>query len=121
MPALDGDDDFVGIGGPGEGLWVVVGLIEEAVDGGLEVDDRAEYATLEAALGQLGEEALDRIEPGGGGRRVVEDEAGMPIQPGADLGMLVGCIVVKDDMDDLARRDLRLDGVEEADELLMPV
>ena len=39
MPALDGGDDFVGIGGPDEGLWAVVGLGEEAVDGGLEIDD----------------------------------------------------------------------------------
>lgn len=37
MPALDGGDDFVGIGGPGEGLWLLVVLGEEAVDGGLEV------------------------------------------------------------------------------------
>src|SRR6476619_3006718 len=35
--------------------------------------------------------------------------------------MLVGRIVVDDGMDRLSRRDLRLDGVEEADELLVPV
>jgi hypothetical protein len=40
-------------------------LLEEAVDGGLEIDDRTEDAAFEAALGQFGEEALDRIEPGG--------------------------------------------------------
>jgi hypothetical protein len=33
--------------------------------------------------------------------------------------MLVGGIVVEDDMNDLADRRLRLDGVEEADELLI--
>jgi len=36
VPALDGGDDFVGIGGPGEGLWLLVVLGEETVDGGLE-------------------------------------------------------------------------------------
>ena len=38
-----------------------------------------------------------------------------------DLGMLVGGVVVDDGVDQLAGRDLRLDGVEEADELLMPM
>ena len=35
--------------------------------------------------------------------------------------MLVGGVVVEDDVDQLAGRDLGLDGVEEADELLMAV
>ena len=35
--------------------------------------------------------------------------------------MLVRCVVVEDHMNRLARRDLRLNGVEEADELLMPM
>ena len=39
MPSFDGGDDFVWIGGPGEGLWVVVDLGEEAVDGELDADD----------------------------------------------------------------------------------
>src|SRR5258708_21188102 len=45
----------------------------------------------------------------------------MPRQPSPHRGMLVGGVVVEDDMDDFAGRDLRLDGVEEADELLMAV
>src|SRR3977135_3116530 len=45
----------------------------------------------------------------------------MPRQPSPHLGMLVGGVVVEDDMDDFAGRDLRLDGVEEPDELLMAV
>jgi len=35
--------------------------------------------------------------------------------------MLVGCVIVDDGMDFLSRRHLRLDSVEEADELLVPV
>src|SRR3954452_1001516 len=42
-------------------------------------------------------------------------------EPGQHLGLLVGGVVVEDDVDDLAGRDRRLDGVEEADELLVPV
>ena len=45
----------------------------------------------------------------------------MSVQPLAHLGVLVSGVVVEDRMDDFAGRDLRLDGVEEADELLVPV
>ena len=61
VPASDGGDDFIWIGGPDEGLGSVVGFLEEAVDGSLQVDDRVEDPALEAALGQFGEEAFDRI------------------------------------------------------------
>jgi len=44
VTAFDGGDDFVRAGGPGEGFRVGVVLGEEAVDGGLEVDDRSEDA-----------------------------------------------------------------------------
>jgi hypothetical protein len=58
VPAPDGGDDFVGIGSPGEGFGVVVGFGEEAVDGGLQLDNRAEHAALEPPPRQLAEEAL---------------------------------------------------------------
>src|SRR6266702_2163281 len=45
----------------------------------------------------------------------------MAVEPGANLGMLVGRIVVQDDADGFAGRNLGLDGVEEPDELLMAV
>ena len=45
----------------------------------------------------------------------------MARQPGEHLGMLVGRVVVEDHVDHLARRNLALDGVQEADELLVPV
>ena len=51
----------------------------------------------------------------------MEGPAGMPYQPLAHLRMLVGCVVVDDGVDRLLDRYLRLDGIEEADELLVPV
>ena len=45
----------------------------------------------------------------------------MPSEPLAHLRMLVGCVVVDDGVDFLSRRHLRLNGVEETDELLVPV
>jgi hypothetical protein len=46
VPASDGGDDFVGIGGPHEGLGVVIGFLKETVDGGLEINDRSENPRL---------------------------------------------------------------------------
>ena len=112
---------FIGIGGPHEGFGMIVGFLQEAVDGGLEIDNRMEDAAFEAAFGQFGEEAFDRIEPGGRGRGVMEDKAGVPVEPGADPGVLVGGVVVEDDVDDLAGRDVGVDRIEEANELLMAV
>ena len=55
------------------------------------------------------------------GRREVEGEARVPVEPLAHLGMLVGGVVVEDHVDDLSGGNLRLNGVEEADELLVPM
>ena len=65
MSASDGGDDFIGIGGPLEGLGFIIVLGEKPVDGGLKIDDRSEDAALETPLGELREEALHRVEPGG--------------------------------------------------------
>ena len=64
-PTLDatigGGDDFVWIGGPDEGLWLLVVVGNEAFDGGPEIDDAFEDAALEAPLGEDGEETPVRI------------------------------------------------------------
>src|SRR5262249_46825898 len=96
-------------------------LGEEAVDGGLEVDERMKDAALEATLRKFGEEALDGVEARARGRGEVEGEGLMAVEPGAHLGMLVGGVVVEDDVDGLTGRQFGVDGVEKTDELLMPV
>jgi hypothetical protein len=65
VPSLDGGDDFVGVLGPDKGLWVCIGVVEEAVDGIFEFLEGAEHAALEALFGEFREEALDGVEPGG--------------------------------------------------------
>ena len=45
----------------------------------------------------------------------------MAVQPGTDLGMFVGSVVVQNGVDGLAGRNGALDGAEEADEFLMTV
>src|SRR5665213_158213 len=121
MPSGSGCDDGVGVSFPSEWLRVTVVLSEVAVDGGLEVDDPQEGATSEPALGEGGEEAFHGVQPGGAGRGEVEGDAWVAGQPGDYLGVLVGGVVVEDDMHGLGGRDGLVDVVEEADELLMPV
>lgn len=57
MPAFDCGDDCVGIGGPCEGLRHLVGLLDEAVDGGLKVDalfaDRPESSAIDCRHGAV--------------------------------------------------------------------
>ena len=45
----------------------------------------------------------------------------VPVEPRADLGMLVGGVVVEDDVDHLAGRHRGLDSIQEPDELLVAV
>src|SRR4029079_7091450 len=106
---------------PDEWCRVPVVLGEIAIDSGLEVDDGVEDATLETPLGQLGEEALDCVEPRARGWREVECEALMAVEPGTHLGVFVSGVVVEDDVDGLACRHLGVDGIEKADELLVAV
>ena len=97
----------------------MVGFGDKAIDGGLEIDNASEDAPFQPLLGKFGEEALDGVKPRAGGRREVEGEARMSIEPLTHLGMLVGSVVVEDHVHDLSDRYLRLNGVEEADELLV--
>lgn len=122
VPAFDGGDDFVWIGGPDEWLWRLIGFGDEAVDGGLKLRHGTEDAAFQPPLGQLGEIALDGIEPGTGCRREVEDEARMAFQPCQDLGMLVvGGIIVEHDVDHVSGRYFGFNLIEETNELLMAV
>src|SRR3974377_683529 len=87
----------------------------------LQTGDGAEHAVLEPPPGQFGEKALHRVEPGARGWREMEDPARMAGEPGADLCVLMGGIIVEDGMDDFAGRDRPLDGVPKTNEVLMPV
>ena len=103
MPSFDGGDDFVRVCGPCEWLWVSVGLGNEAVDGSLEIDDGVEDTALQSTPAELGEKPLDGVEPGARGWCEVEDETRVAIEPGANVRMLVGGIVVENNVDETYR------------------
>src|SRR5947209_5467526 len=69
---------------------MLVMLSEESIDRGLKIGDRTEHAALQPAFHENGEEAFDGVEPGRRSGREMERPAGMALEPGADLGMLVG-------------------------------
>lgn len=65
VPMLAGGDDLIGVGGPGEGP-VVVDLGEKALDGGLEIDERAKHAALQPSPVSLAKKpSMAGIEPRG--------------------------------------------------------
>lgn len=51
----------------------------------------------------------------------MEGPAWVALEPGQDLGMLVGGVVVEDDLDHLAGRNLAFDRIEKTNEFLMAV
>ena len=76
----------------------------EALYGGLEIDERPEHAARAPSLAELGEDTLDSIEPRGRFWCVVEHETRMAIEPSPHFGMFVAPVIVKDNVDHLARR-----------------
>jgi hypothetical protein len=67
----------------------MVGLRDEAVDGGLEIDHASEDTALQSLLGKSGEEPLDCVEPRARGRCEVDGEARVSVEPLTHLRMLV--------------------------------
>ncbi len=63
IPAVNGSDNLVGIGGPDESLGLFIVFFDEAVDCGLKIDNRVQHAMSETSFRELREEALSSIEP----------------------------------------------------------
>lgn len=63
-------------------------LVEIAIDGGLEIDDRMVDASPETTPSERREERFDSVQPGAGCRRKVEDPTRMTGKPLADLSCL---------------------------------
>ena len=102
---IDFLDDSVDAGSPHEGRRVGVVLDQVVVNGGDQIRHATEDATAEALPRQLAEPAFDEIEPRGARRREMQREAGMRAEPLSDGRMLVGPVIVQDDVQrDLARK-----------------
>jgi hypothetical protein len=92
---------------------------DEAIDFFDEVGGEFESAATDGALGDEGEEALDLVEPGGIGGGEVDVPARPAGEPSPDLGMLVGSVVVDDEMDVELGWHVGRDVAQEGKELLV--
>lgn len=61
VPTPDCSNDVVRVCFPDEWLWFAVVLLDEAVDGRLQVDDGMEDAVLQPPARQFREEAFDCV------------------------------------------------------------
>jgi len=75
-------------------------LLDEAVDGALQVNEGIEDAMFEFSTRELGEQPLDGVEPRAGGRREVERPARMTRQSNPGLRMLVAGVRRENDPPD---------------------
>ena len=117
----DFGEDFPGGFGPDEGLWIGIVVFQVVVNGGFELGNGGEDAAPDALLSDQPEEALDLIEPGGRGGGEVQVKAGVLGQPCLDVGMLVGGVVVEDEVEIEFLRRLPIDRPQEAQELVVAV
>ena len=95
--------------------------LDIALDGVFEIGDGFEDASPDFAAGDNREKSFDRVEPRRRGRREMECPSRVVREPFQDLGMFVGGVIVGDGVDDFASGHVPFDGVEKANEFLMPM
>jgi hypothetical protein len=93
-------------------------LLEVVLDGGNESRHVLEGTASDPLVGDFSEPSLDKIQPRAGGRREVQVEARMSLQPRLHARMLVGTVVVDDEVK-LKLRGFSVDLSQEPDELLV--
>jgi hypothetical protein len=93
---LDLFEDILGGSSPDERFGMFVVMIHVVVDGGDQFHYVAKHTSPKTIYSEVSEEALHHIEPGGAGGCEVKVEPWMTFQPALDGGMLVGGIVIHD-------------------------
>ena len=104
MSTGDFFEDVVRLGGPDEGLWVVVVAVDVVADGHDEVFKILKDSTPDAIFGQVAEEALDHVQPRCRSGRKMHVEVLVASHPALHTFVFVGRIVVADDVDLLFAR-----------------
>ncbi len=81
---------------PDEGFGIFVVAVDVTADRHDEFFEIAQYAAPQSVLSEVAEEALHHVEPRCAGRSEVHVEPWMACEPAMNLGMLVGRVVVAD-------------------------
>lgn len=114
-------DDSAGASRRVEGLGILVVKPNVILDGFDRVTNAAECPITNLLPCDFGKPAFDLVEPGRTGRcevRVIARSCGQPV---FHCGMLVGAIVIQDQMDLQIRLNGLVDPVEKSQKLLIPV
>src|SRR5665213_524711 len=96
-------------------------MLDELLDRLNQLVDIAECAPANSFFADLAEPSLDQVQPRTAGGREVYMESPMPLQPLLYVGMLMGRIVVHDQVQIQLGWRLLVDQFEKLDPLLMPV
>ena len=96
-------------------------MFQIGVDGVNELGDAVDGQPFELPFVEFTEEAFHEIGPRGAGGDEVEVDAGIFGQPVPDFFVLVRGVIVEDDVDLEIGIDAAFDGLDELQELLMPV
>src|SRR5215831_20461437 len=115
--ACDARQDLVGRFRPLERLRPLIGEVEVAADGRLELASAAVDTPPQLLLSQRGEPTLHEIHPGPTGRREMDVKPRMPEHPAMDHRRLVRARVVDDQMDGEILRHGAVDGHQEVPKL----
>src|SRR6478609_3099772 len=118
--AVDLVEDLFGGLGPDEWVLALVPAVNEGPDLDHQVADGGEGATVDGLLLDDGEPDLYQVQPGAGGGGEVDVDPRVGLQPGFDLGVLVGGVVVHHQVELLVGVGPR-DVCEEGEELGVPV
>src|SRR5512133_1122301 len=119
--SLDLAENQIRICGPDEGLGILVALVQIVQHGFLQHSNGSVTTSTNTALGHLGEQSLDQVQPASAGRREVNVIARVSRQPTSNFGDLVCAVVVHDQMHVQLSWKISLDLGEKPQELLMPV
>ncbi len=98
-----------------------VPAIDIAGDGVDELSDTIDCEALKLAGREFGEEAFNEIQPRRRGRREVEVHARVLVEPSHNGRMLMGGVVVENDVDVELGRNGTLDFAQKSEKLLVPV
>jgi hypothetical protein len=94
-------------------------MIEKAEDVGEQGTDAAKAARADDLGGDFAKEAFHQIEPGGRGGNEMDVKTGVTLEPGGHLGVLVGGIIVANDVKVELGSHLLIDLAQEGQPLLM--
>lgn len=114
---MDFGEDILPFGLPEIALRLLIPQGEIVLKGLNELANTGEASVSDRIPGNIGEEALDPVQPGTAGGREVNTEARVPLQPGLYVGVFVGGVIVDDRVESQVLRSFAIQLFEESQPL----